>query len=243
MKHTKWAALGLLAAIFVVCAIWAALQSNAVLAIDSVHWNGNPLPPCFLDPGGCGGHFLGTDENGRDLLTRTLAGTARAMELLATNVGMALAIGLFAGVAVSGRAKQWAAPIANGFIAFPLWMIAVIFAAATTPQDSNQTSWLTLAVVYGCFMWPLVARAVLQNRSVLEAAFAVAVPIVLADAVVNFLGYGLQPPQPTLGNMIANGYSNMETAAWAMIAPAAMLALLVFLCRLVAMPVVRTREG
>ncbi|HET7814200.1 MAG TPA: hypothetical protein VFL13_07485 [Candidatus Baltobacteraceae bacterium] len=236
MNRLRWGAIGALVALFAICAIGARFQSDAAFTIDNVHWAGNPLPPCFIDAHSCGGHLLGTDENGRDVLARLFAGTALALELAATNVAMALAIGLFAGVAASGRARRWVAPIANGFIAFPLWIIAVLFVIATTGRDSTASSWFTLAIGYGCFMWPLVAGAVLRKRSVLEAAFDVAVPILLADAVVNFLGYGVQPPQPTLGNMLVHGESNIEVAPWVVIVPTALLTLIVFLCRLAAIP-------
>jgi peptide/nickel transport system permease protein len=77
-------------------------------AIDEVHWQGTPLPPCFQDRALCGGHSLGTDENGRDLLSRLMFGARISLTVGVAAVVMELCIGTVLG-AISGYfgTVQW----------------------------------------------------------------------------------------------------------------------------------------
>lgn len=235
LKRSSAITIAVLLAIFFVCLVGAALSGDTAYAIDNVHWQGNPLPPCFLDAHACGGHLLGSDENGRDILARIFAGSKLSMLLALANTVLALGIGLAAGL-LRGRIHGTIAAFANGVAAYPLWVMGMMFCAVTMPHKLGASSWLTLSIIYGCFLWPAILRAVSRRQPLIPAAFGVAAQAVLADAIVNFFGYGVQPPIATLGNMIANGESNLETAPWAVLAPAAMLTLIVLLCRIVATP-------
>src|SRR5579884_1421430 len=74
-KHKLAMAGAVVLLLMVVVAVFAAkIAPFDPNAIDNVHWQGNPLPPCFVDASQCGGHSLGSDENGRDLLARLIFG-------------------------------------------------------------------------------------------------------------------------------------------------------------------------
>ena len=75
-------------------------------AIDNVHWQGTPLPPCFQDAAQCGGHPLGTDEVGRDMLSRMLFGARVSLAVGLFAVIMELLIGSTLG-AVAGYYGGW----------------------------------------------------------------------------------------------------------------------------------------
>src|SRR5271165_894099 len=75
-------------------------------AIDNVHWQGTPLPPCFQDAAQCGGHSLGTDEVGRDLLSRLLFGARISLAVGLFAVLMEILIGATLG-AIAGYYGGW----------------------------------------------------------------------------------------------------------------------------------------
>ena len=74
--------------------------------IDNVHWQGTPLPPCFQDAAQCGGHPLGTDEVGRDLLSRLLFGARISLTVGLFAVLMEVLIGTMLG-AIAGYYGGW----------------------------------------------------------------------------------------------------------------------------------------
>src|SRR5215469_14130751 len=74
--------------------------------IDNIHWIGSPLPPCFVDAKACGGHVLGTDEIGRDMLTRLIVG---ARTTLIVSLCALVCAGIFAsGLAMLALRVQFA---------------------------------------------------------------------------------------------------------------------------------------
>jgi peptide/nickel transport system permease protein len=100
--------------------------------IDEVHWQGNPVPPCFVSAAQCGGHFLGLDENGRDLLSRLMFGAQISLTVAVSAVIMELVIGTLLGalagyygtVTLSWRRFSW------GLAVMVLWLAIVTVAGA-----------------------------------------------------------------------------------------------------------------
>ncbi|HEX5274641.1 MAG TPA: ABC transporter permease [Candidatus Rubrimentiphilum sp.] len=100
--------------------------------IDEVHWQGNPVPPCFVNAAQCGGHFLGLDENGRDLLSRLMFGAQISLTVAVSAVIMELVLGTLLGalagyygtVTLSWKRFSW------GLAIMLLWLALVTGAGA-----------------------------------------------------------------------------------------------------------------
>jgi len=196
------------------------------------------LPP--LSPG----HLLGTDQVGRDMLSRLVVGI-RISLLVGFGVTLiSLVVGTLAG-AVAGYYRGWADTIISGIIeltwGFPLILIAVILAGSLGP------GLLATTLAIGLINWAGFARIVrgeilsLREAEYVHAARAVGVgngrillrhllPNVLAPTLVmasyyvalaivieaglSFIGMGAQPPLPSLGVMVAEGRNYMLQHHW-----------------------------
>lgn len=188
--------------------------------IDLAHWQGYPLAP------GVAGHPLGTEENGRDLLSRLVfairnsLGIAILATVFATTIGIVIAkvtqrlswFGNGAALAVSGiRSFAW----------YPILLAAVwIVALSFTVKALNAA---TLALIVGAVSWPAVVTAIRNGRSarsLAAVAFSVTAGTLLLEATLSSQGFGVQPPAPSLGNMLVNAQANLFVAPWVVVAPA-----------------------
>jgi peptide/nickel transport system permease protein len=209
-------------------------------------------------------HWLGTDDLGRDVLSRVLAGAATVLTVapLATALGIAggVALGLVTGY-YRGLVDDVVGRLIDAVLALPLIMIAVLVLAVL------GRSTLNVILVIGIVFMPLVARtvrsAVLVEREreyvaaarlrgehgayimVSEILPNVWGPVVVESTVrlgyaiftaatLSFLGLGLQPPSPDWGLSIAEGRTYLEIAPWIALVPAVALATLVVAVNLVA---------
>jgi len=199
----------------------------------------NPLAPP-LTPG----HILGTDNFGRDILSRILYGGR--IDLLiafgATSVTLVVgtASGLFSGF-VGGWVDSTIMRIVDLFFAFPFLVLVIAIVAMLGPSILNMfiaiwlTSWITYArITRGHTLgakqqeYVLAARAlgfrkrrvmlrhILPNVLSFVIIFAMidAVGNVLLGAALGFLGLGAQPPSPEWGVMISDGQNYIFTAWW-----------------------------
>jgi peptide/nickel transport system permease protein len=201
-----------------------------------------------------GAHPFGTDEIGRDVLSRVLAGArvslAVAAVVLVSGVAIGTVLGALAGLA-GGATDEVIMRLTDVFLAFPSFILAAAVSASLGP--GLGTLMLSLAVVW----WPWYARLargqVLQVRELdyVEAARALAVPLprllwrhilpnavapilvqmsldvgyaILAAAGLSFLGLGVQPPTPEWGTMIADAQNHLQDAWWLAAFPGAALA-------------------
>lgn len=199
---------------------------------------------------GADGHALGTDQLGRDLLSRLLDGAAVSLAIAFAVVSTGLVVGSVVG-AFAGYRGGWADSvlmrIMDALLAFPALVLALVIAAGLGPNIRNTI--IAIAVV----MVPAFARVVraltMQERErdyVLAARAAGAstarvlrvhiVPniwpplsaqavlalayVVPAEAALSFVGLGVQQPTPSWGNMIADGYEFLSRSPWGLILPA-----------------------
>ncbi len=207
--------------------------------IDSKH---------ILEPPGLH-HLLGTDDLGRDVLSRMIWGARISLAVGFVAIGIATIIGMILG-AISGYYGGWFDRIVMRFIdimlSIPTFFLILAVIAFIGPSIWN------IMIVIGLTAWMGVARLVraeflsLKEREFVLAAKAVGAsdfriifkhiminsmsPVivsavlgiagaVLVESALSFLGIGVQPPTPSWGNILTLGKDNIEIAWWLSLYP------------------------
>jgi peptide/nickel transport system permease protein len=147
------------------------------------HWNGTPLPPCFQDKSQCWGHPLGSDEVGRDLLSRLLFGARISLTVGLFAVFMEVLIGTILGALAGyyGGWVDWALMrLTDVFLSIPLLPLLLVLTAIVAASSSKAAlSFGVIVIIIGALSWMSVARLVrasflsLREREFAEAARAV----------------------------------------------------------------------
>ncbi|HZW52944.1 MAG TPA: hypothetical protein VFF00_02855 [Candidatus Elarobacter sp.] len=196
--------------------------------IDQANWQGYPLAP------GVAGHLLGTDENGRDLLARLLFGLRTSLGITAFAAVIATAIG-----AAVAKTAPWFADRAPPALAGirPFAALPFVFAALTVlvgrAHSVSVVNPLTLALIIAAVSSPALVPALHSfDRAAAGAVAAVAGCALLLEVSLSMSGYGVQPPGPSLGNMLVNARSNLTLAPWTVLVPA--VTIIATLCALYA---------
>jgi peptide/nickel transport system permease protein len=196
-----------------------------------------------------GSHPLGTDQLGRDVLTRVLYGARTSLLIVLGVLALSALIGVPLGI-LAGATGGWLDDvimrITDIFLAFPALLLALALATVLTPSAEHAA--LAIAVTW----WPWYARlargsaASIATRGYVEAARALGVPrwrvlarhvlpnaippvvvqlsldaagIMLTSAALSFLGLGAQDPTPEWGLMVNQGQGLLETNWWVAIVP------------------------
>ncbi len=218
--------------------------------IDQVNWSGYPLAP------GVAHHILGTDEAGRDLLSRLIYGAQISLTVAFFAVLMELTIGTVVG-AIAGYYGGWVdyvlMRLTDVFLAIPLLPLLLVLTAIVASSTSKAAlGFGVIVVIIGGLSWPSVARLVrasflsLREKEFCEAARALGnhdvriifrhllpnavapiivqgtlevASVIILESTLSFLGFGIQPPTASWGNMLANAESNMSIAPWVAIFP------------------------
>jgi peptide/nickel transport system permease protein len=211
-----------------------------------------PYDPAHLDVvnrlrGPSADHLLGTDQLGRDLLSRLVFGTRIELRVAIPATIGALALGVLLGLAagyLGGRVDNALIVVMDTIQAFPAVILALTILALLGPSLGN------VAIVLGVALAPAFARvtralvlAVKQNpyieaeRSLgagtpriilvhvapnilppLLTLAAMTLPIAIAaEAGLSFLGLGVQPPTPSWGVILADGFTYVRDAPWAVV--------------------------
>jgi peptide/nickel transport system permease protein len=199
-------------------------------------------------PPGTPGHPLGTDDLGRDVLSRIVLGVRASLQVAVLAVATALAIGVPLGL-VAGyfrAADSVISRLTDLMLAFPFLILAVGFAAIRGASLGNAAvaigiaqipgvirvvrsdalrlkslDFVAAAVVDGASDLWVLRRHILPNAtSVVLVQATVAIPAaILGEAVLSFLGLGIQPPDPSLGTMLSTAQQFAARAPWAAVLP------------------------
>jgi ABC-type dipeptide/oligopeptide/nickel transport system permease subunit len=210
--------------------------------------------PNRLRPPLSAGHVLGTDEFGRDLLSRLIWGGRVSLVAGVGAAGAAMLVGVGLGIVAgyyTGRVSSVIMRLTDILMAFPYILLAIAIVAGLGPGLRNAM--VAIAIVGFPIYTRLVRSVVLQIRAreFVEAAHAggvrtstvifrhiipnclgpvvvyvtLTVPnVILLESFLSFLGLGVQEPSTSWGVLISDGARTMESSPWALCFPAAMLA-------------------
>lgn len=230
----------IIAVLLVACVVGPYLLPYDMLHIDL---RGRFAPPFSGD------HYLGTDPLGRDQAARLLmAGRISllvgfASMILSTLIGavIGLVAGYFGGV-IGGALMRFT----DSFLCFPQIFLLLALAAFIEPSPIMITviiaitSWMEIARIVAAEIRSLREREFVQAARMSGASAAwimfrellpnAAGPIIVAatltvarailiEAYISFLGYGIQPPLPSWGNMLNNAQQYLDSAPWLAIVP------------------------
>jgi peptide/nickel transport system permease protein len=190
-----------------------------------------------------GKHWLGTDEVGRDVLARLIHGTSISMRVGFISMGIAAVVGIVLGALAGyfgGWIDLVLSRVIEIVMCFPTFFLILAILAWLPPRIENVmvviglTRWVTIArYARGEFIrlreqdYAVAARALgarhgriifrhlLPNSLapvMVSITFGIAAAI-LVEAGLSWLGFGVQPPQPSWGNVLRSGYNNLQTAA------------------------------
>lgn len=189
-------------------------------------------------------HWLGTDQLGRDILSRLIEGSRVTLMVAAAAVILGGVFGVLMGL-WAGYYGKWVdriiMRIADVQLAFPLLLLALLIIAALGPSLQNLiivlalTSWVRYARIVrsevlslrehefvlaaraaGASSSRIVFRHILPNvlTAVLVVGTLELARVIILESALSFLGLGVQPPSPSWGRMLAEGREYLASAWW-----------------------------
>lgn len=234
-----------LGAFLVVTVVLAALLAPWIAPYDPLR--GDLTGAYLLDPGGR--YVLGTDTQGRDVLSRVIYGARISVAVGVISQVVAVTLGVTMGL-LAGYYGRWVDTVVMRFaditLAFPTLLLLIAVAAAVTP--SLPVIFLIIGIVGWAAMARLVRGQVLvlkrsefvlaaqalgaRDRRVLfrhllpnvRAQVIIAATLgmagaIMAEAALSFVGLGVQPPTPSWGAMVSDGRDLLRVAPWVSVAP------------------------
>jgi len=238
----KWGLAAALVLLLIVLVTLAApwLAPYNPVEVDIRHRLG---PPAWME-GGKTDHWLGTDQIGRDLLSRMIYGGRVSLLIGVTAVAISSTIGVLLGLAAGyfGSKIDWIImTLINVMLTFPFVLLALAVIAVLGP------SLLNMIFVLGVAGWPIYARVIrAETMALREREFVVAgralgmshariifgqilpnlvsaitvvatlqiAQVIILESFLSFLGLGVQPPTPAWGNMLGEGRVYMLNSWW-----------------------------
>jgi ABC-type dipeptide/oligopeptide/nickel transport system permease subunit len=227
--------------VIVASAVFApAIAPDNPLTVDIRH---RLAPPAWME-GGAPRHLLGTDQVGRDLLSRVIYGGRVSLVIAVSAVLVSATIGVLLGLAAGyfGARIDWTImTFVNVMLTFPFVLLALAVIAVLGPSLIN------MIIVLGVADWPLYTRVIraetmaIREREFVTAGRALGMShlrivfrqilpnlmsaiiviatlqvarVIILESFLSFLGLGVQPPTPAWGNMLGEGRLYMLNSWW-----------------------------
>ncbi|MUT67616.1 ABC transporter permease [Paenibacillus sp. NEAU-GSW1] len=202
-------------------------------------------------------HWLGTDNFGRDVLSRVMVGSQTAFEVGALSAAIGLACGFLIGTAAAYLGK-WADELLmrgiDGLLAFPGILLALLLVSIFKPSMSQtiiaigilsipsfarvirggvlqqkEAEYVKAAKGIGAGHAHIIFKQILPNiSSTILTTFALSFSAaILVEAALSYLGLGVQPPDPSWGRMLNEAQSFIGKAPWFTLAPGLFITLTV----------------
>lgn len=213
------------------------------------------LPAAFGAPSGA--HWLGTDEFGRDLLTRILHGARTSLSVSVASIGVSVVAGMILGAAAGyfgGLLDRVVTLFVDLTWSFPEILIALILVAIIGPGITGTM--VAIAVAYLAQFTRLTRAQIMAIRSetfveaarslgagpgfilmrhllpnalapVLVAGMLATGDAIILEATLGFFGLGAQPPLPSWGSMMSSGSALLFKAPWIIVFPGLAVAITV----------------
>ncbi|MGE4585512.1 MAG: ABC transporter permease [Sphaerochaeta sp.] len=233
-----------------------------LMSIVSYFWL--PFDPVAMDakqvlqgPSFSTGHLFGTDEFGRDILSRIMKGTSVSFIISVSATALGALVGIFMGVwagYLGGKADNIIMRCADILFSFPSLLLAIFIMAVLGEHTYNVI--LAIGIVYIPQFARISRGAVIALRSsefiraaksnganrsyilvhhllpnitaplIVQISLSLSTAILLESAL-SFLGLGVQPPNPSWGNMLSSARKVMMFAPWTAVYPGLAIVLLV----------------
>ncbi|MEV0081580.1 ABC transporter permease [Saccharopolyspora sp. NPDC050642] len=236
---------GLASAGYLVVLVALALLAPVVTAHEPNAQNFDAI----LAPAGTPGYLLGSDDLGRDVLSRLIHGAQASLLASFLAVGVALLIGIPLGLAagyLGGIVDSAVMRVVDTLLSFPAIILAIAITAALQPSLVNsmisvgivfapsvarlmraqvlavkEETYVEAARSFGSRGRHLVLRHLVPNsiQPVLVQSSLLLAHALIAEASLSFLGLGVQPPDPSWGSMLARAYTFLYQAPLQMLVP------------------------
>jgi len=230
----------------ILCAIFAPLLTPHYPLIQNLD---NRLVPPIWSEGGMGGYILGTDDFGRDVLTRILYGARISLVIGIISVSISLIFGVLMGAVAGffgGLADLIIMRIVDIMLSIPAILLAIVIVSILGPNLFNamiaigivgiptfarivrssvlaekEKEYVIASRVNGSNNIRLITKVVLPNCAtpLIVQATMGFASAVLEAAGLSFLGLGAQPPTPEWGAMLSDSLQFITTASWMIIFP------------------------
>ena len=245
---------GILGGLFLVVGV----VGLVLLAVPELHhlYLQQDLTKSLLPPGS-NGYPLGSDQLGRDVLWRIVAGTGVSLGIATVVTTLSIVIGGAVGI-VAGFYRGRSDVVLSGLVditwGFPIILLAIIlagvFAPGLTPVvlgialinwagfarivrgetlSLRERDFVRAGRAIGMSSPQIIRRHIVPNlipATLVMASYYVAITII-AESGLSFIGVGIQPPTPSLGQMISDGQNYWSNARWLVIEPGLALVLIV----------------
>lgn len=244
-KGFPWIAAGILLAVLLAAMFsqWLAPHNAGGISLANAL-----TPPMWMD-GGSSTYVLGTDNLGRDILSRIIFGAQVSVKIAAYAILLSGAIGVLLGM-TAGYFGGWVDAVISRLIdiqmAVPSIPLAMLFAAVLAPGEAmvifiivltywswyarilrgeilslRERDFVALAKVAGVKTPVIFMRHLFPN--ILNTLFVLATlqfgSVIVFEAGLSFLGLGIQPPQVSWGGMLSDGRNFIEVAWWLITMP------------------------